>query len=211
MTGRFWLSFLIFFNTSFCFAISDNEVIQKYKKNNEAYRYDLYWNLKNNSDSAYKNWDEFEAYINTTELYHKEEGLAYMISGAVVAIAAGFAFHGAHSDTEKIAYSFAQSLGIGAVGYGTYKYYIGNYDRSFYHVVSRTEGLTMDQKTALILNYDLEKKWQKQKLTLIAFGTYSLIAIANYFNASQESDPGTKNFLYAIGGVYTLAAISVSF
>jgi hypothetical protein len=211
MTKQYLLSFLIFFNSSFAFAISDNEVIQKYKQNNEAYKYDLYWHVKDSSNSESKDWAEFENYIQTAETYQKKAGVAYMISGAAVAIAASFGFSNADSSTERIAYAFAQSLGIGAIGYGTYKYYIGNNDRSFYHVVNNTSGLSVENKNALILNYDTEKKWQKQRINWIAIGTYSLIALANYINASRQEDQSTRDALYVIGGVYTLAAISVSF
>ena len=41
--------------------------------------------------------------------------------------------------------------------------------------------------------------------------TYGLIAAANLINASQAEDETTKDVLYSLGGVYTLAFLSVTF
>jgi len=130
---------------------------------------------------------------------------------AVLTILTGIGYSNAGSTTEELTYSLAQSLSIGAIGYGAYKYYIGDFDRSFYYIINSTENLNTEQKDQMVFHYSSEKSYQKDKLKWITLATYGLVAAANIINAARSNDATSRDALYTIGGVYTLAFFSVTF
>tara|TARA_B100001248_G_scaffold262722_1_gene261576 strand:- start:15582 stop:16217 length:636 start_codon:yes stop_codon:yes gene_type:complete len=208
----FWLSFLIFFSSASSLAkLKDNEVIKEYKESFSAVRPDLYSNIHKTSNEYWKDWNSFESYILDKQDIHEKQGLGYMISGALMTVLTSIGYAQADSATQEITYSLAQSLSIGAIGYGAYQYYIGDQDRSFYYIVNSTEGLSSAQRDQFVSHYSAEKRYQKDRLKTITMITYGLIAAANLINASQAEDETTKDVLYSLGGVYTLAFLSVTF
>ena len=155
-------------------------------------------------------WKEFQAMMIEQESIDRTDGIAYMISGAVLLAGGLVGYHNSKGNIEKLAYSVSQSLGIAGLGYGSYLYTVGAETRSFYESVKNTNGLSDTHRNDLTKNYVGQWKVQKDNERWMKVATYALVGALNMYNGSREEGE-LRQGLMIIGGVNLLAAISLSF
>jgi hypothetical protein len=156
-------------------------------------------------------WKGFGEAIEHRRVHQENEGLAYMISGSLVAIGSGIGMAQSDDAFAKAVYSISQSLGIASIGYGAFLYSVGDEDRHFYEIIESTHSLSIEQKNE-ILRHKLDSQSEvRRRETLIRIITHSLIAGVNIYNASREHDDGAKDILYFVGGVNAVAALALTF
>ncbi|MCB0412388.1 MAG: B domain-containing protein [Bdellovibrionales bacterium] len=215
---RFGLSLLFCFSSWIAKAEEgspSHRAQELYKDSTESiyqgsFKLNRYAELIPNSQEQINSWQTFQAATLLSMEKQRQQGVAYMVSGVGLAIGMGFAYGSSHDATEKIVYSFAQSLSIGAIGYGYYSYYIGNQDRAFYEILNRSD-LTEGQRDQLVQMYSEEKKRRGEQIRWLNFATYGLISVVNLINATGETDHSVQSTQYVLAGIYGVAALSFAF
>lgn len=155
-------------------------------------------------------WKEFDQAMLEQESVDRTDGMAYMISGALLLAGGLVGYHNAGGNVEKLAYSVSQSLGVAGLGYGYYLYHVGTETRSFYESVRNTSGLSETNRNDLTRNYVKQWKVQQENEKWMKIATYALVGGLNLYNASRESGD-LRQGLTILGGVNLLAAISLTF
>ncbi len=156
-------------------------------------------------------WNDFEK-MNLDKIQaDKTDGISYIISGSL-ALLGGIAGTCVTTDPlEKGIYTLFQTIGIASVGYGAYKWQVGDDQRSLYNSLKNTREIDDSQRIAFLKVYYEDKKITESHEKYIKAMTHGLIAALNIYNASQQNQEGVKNTLYFIGGANLLAALSYSF
>jgi hypothetical protein len=158
-----------------------------------------------------KSWREYELRQLARMQDDETNGLSYMISGGL-ALLGGIAGQGATSDPlEQTVYTLFQSIGVASVGYGAYKWKIGDDERKLYLSLRRSTQLSDSQKFLFLKTYYGEKQSLGEQEKVIRAVTHALIAGLNFYNATQQKQEGIKNTLNFIGGANLLASISFAF
>lgn len=160
----------------------------------------------------YKNqWREVNKNYLKQQSSDYQAGISYIISGTI-ALAGGLVGGQITSDPiERGLYVVFQSIGVASIGYGAYKWKIGDDDRLLTKSLANTEGLTEKNRIQFMQTYQFQKSQFEATERKIKAITHGLIAAINLYNASKQDQDGIKNSLYFIGGVNLLAAISFSF
>lgn len=158
-----------------------------------------------------ESWKDFNQVMIEQESVDRTDGVAYMISGAVLLAGGLVGYHNSQGNVEKLAYSVSQSLGIAGLGYGYYLYSVGTETRSFYEAVKNTNGLSEQNRNDLTKNYVAQWKVQQENEKWMKVATYALVGALNVYNASREKPGDLRQGLMVLGGVNLLAAISLSF
>lgn len=141
----------------------------------------------------------------------RTNGISYMVSGSF-ALAGGIAGTGVTSDPlEKGIYSLFQTIGIASLGYGAYKWQIGDDRRLLILSLKLNPDLSPKQKLSLLKSYVDQKKNRELKEHKIRAVTHALIAALNFYNSSQQTNESVKNTLNFIGGANILASLSYTF
>ena len=162
------------------------------------------------SSSFGAEWTDFSKRIELQKKADRENGLSYVISGSI-GLAGGIAGALITDDAiEKGIYSIFQTIGVAAIGYGSYTWLVGGEDRGFYEILNAS-GLDPQQKMRLLEVRDLKKKEREKKERLVKAITHGLIAGLNIYSAQQQSNSTLKTGLYFVGGVNLLAAFSYTF
>lgn len=156
-------------------------------------------------------WDRFSRFVEEQEDRDRREGTAYIVSGALAVIGGTIGYQQTQDPFAQTVFTISQSMGIAAVGYGTYMMQIGHEDGAFYRAVDRTAGLSESQKNGLLSNYLSEKNANRKKAKLIKAFTHGFIAALNFYNGSKQTDSNLQSVHYFIGGMNLVAAISFSF
>lgn len=163
------------------------------------------------SPSDVSDWRRFSIQVEETTQQQRFEGLAYMVSGGLVLIGSTIGLEKSDDILAKSVYSISQTLSIAAIGYGAYLHSIGDEDRTFFNIIENSTSLSPTQKNEILLSYQRQRGENKRKARLIRIITHGLIAAANFYGASQESDEGLRTALYFMGGVNAIASISIAF
>jgi hypothetical protein len=160
----------------------------------------------------YKNqWREINKNYLKQQSSDYQAGISYIISGSI-ALAGGLVGGQITADPiERGLYVVFQSIGVASIGYGAYKWKIGDDDRLLTKSLATTEGLTEKNRIQFMQTYQFQKSQYEITERKIKAITHGLIAAINLYNASKQEQDGIKNSLYFIGGVNMLAAISFSF
>lgn len=156
-------------------------------------------------------WKEFDQAMQEQESADRTDGMAYMISGALLLAGGLVGYHNSGGNVEKLAYSVSQSLGIAGLGYGYYLYNVGTETRSFYESVRNTSGLSETNRNDLTRSYVKQWKVQQDNEKWMKMATYALVGGLNLYNASREKPGDLRQGLMILGGVNLLAAISLTF
>lgn len=156
-------------------------------------------------------WDTFSEIMRRQREREKMEGFSYMISGTLILLGAEVGYRDSQDDVQKFAYSFSQSLAIGAIGYGYFTYALGTPVNDVYEMLDSTPGLTLQQKEQMLRIYLKRHYERRQTERWIRIFSHSLIAAMNISRAGQTHDPELKNALYVLGGLNVVAAISIAF
>jgi hypothetical protein len=156
-------------------------------------------------------WDSFNKSVDEVDRLNESTGLAYMISGAAVAVGAGIIKNQSSDTLTNLTLSLIQSVGVGGIGYGAGLYELSEPNEIFRNTLLMQHDLTLDQKNEMTRNYLGLKKDRQKKKRIIAALTYGLIAILNTFNATQTSDPNLKTIDWALAGANLALSLSFTF
>ncbi len=139
------------------------------------------------------------------------EGISYLISGSL-AMAGGLAGQELSNDPlEKGVYTLFQSIGVASIGFGIYRWKVGNEDRWAYESAALAPGLSNEQRMSMMRSfYRVKREREKQERFMRAL-THGLIAALNVYGALQQENESLKNGLIFLGGVNALAAVSFAF
>jgi hypothetical protein len=164
-----------------------------------------------NEERSGETWAQFKVEVDARTDQQKVEGIAYMVSGGLVLIGSAIGYEKSTDPIAKSVYSISQSLSIGAMGYGSYLYSIGDGDRDFLNIIENSTSLTIEQKNEILRNYRARHEHNRKHERVIRIATHGLIAVLNIYNATREENEGLRTALYFVGGVNAIAAFSVTF
>ena len=157
------------------------------------------------------NWESFHAEMMTLKNNDSINGVSYMISGGIAVVGGLVGYYSSQDLFAKAVYSIAQSVGIGAVGYGAYMYSLGSDQRILFDTIEASRSLSLAQKNELIQNYYSIQKAREKKGRFIKALTHGLVAGVNAYNATTATSADLKTTLYFVSGVNALAALTFSF
>lgn len=156
-------------------------------------------------------WHQYDVLSTKAIETDKMNGISYVISGSL-ALVGGLVGAGITTDPlEKGIYALFQTIGIASIGYGAYKWQVGDEQRVIMSSLRTTEELNDQQRLAFLKVYYEEKKELSSKERNIKAITHGLIAALNFYNASQQKQDGVKNTLYFVGAANMLASLSYTF
>jgi hypothetical protein len=156
-------------------------------------------------------WDSFSRFVEEENARDRKDGTAYLVSGALALVGSTIGYQQTTDPFAHTVFTVAQSMGIAAMGYGTYLLEIGNENRSFYNAVNSSTSLESHHKNELLSNYLREKNEIHRKTRLIRAFTHGFIAAINFYNGSRQTDSNLKSVHYFIGGINLVAVVSFSF
>lgn len=155
-------------------------------------------------------WESFQHYMKERHEEDRIRGVSYMISGTIAAVGGIAGYHNSEDSFSRGLYAIAQSVGMAAIGYGANSYWNGNEYNSFYYAVEGAR-LTPGQKAELLQRLLEKEKDERRRSRWIKVATYSLIAAANLYSASQEDDRNVRNVLHFLAGTNAVIAFSYAF
>lgn len=159
----------------------------------------------------YKSWNSFESYIKKEKAEASRRGKSQIISGGIAVLAGVLGDAMTLDPIEKGVYTIFQSVGVGAVGYGSYEWYIGSSDRKIYETLKNSDGFDDEMKSSFLKSYaDIQKGNEKMERRIRAI-THGLIAALNIYNAQKQTNESFKSTLNFIGGINLLVAINYTF
>lgn len=157
------------------------------------------------------NWDSFAHFIDEQAEQDRKLGMAYIVSGAAAIVGGTLGYQQTEDPFARTVFTISQSMGIAAIGYGTYRLEIGHEDRGFHGAVQKTVSLTPTQRDELLSNYLSQKRGFEKRARMIRAFTHGFIAALNFYNGSKQTDQNLQNVHYFIGGINLVAAVSFSF
>ena len=167
--------------------------------------------IKDASKSSGPNWESFQAEMLRLKQSDSVTGISYMVSGGLAVVGGLVGYYGSQDLFAKAVYSISQSVGIAAVGYGSYMYSLGSEQRILFDTIEASRSLSLTQKNDLIQNYYAIQKDRERKGRLIKAITHGLVAAVNAYNATTTTSSDLKTTLYFVSGVNALAAITFVF
>lgn len=141
----------------------------------------------------------------------KINGISYVVSGSLALLGGVIGSTVSVDPLESITYSLFQTIGIASIGYGAYKWKIGNEDRIIFQFINNTSNLSVQDKLKLLESYKAEKLKQNKEDRFIRSVTHGLISVVNFYNASLQDNNTAKNTLNFIGIANLLAFVTYSF
>lgn len=166
-----------------------------------------------NSDTEYGGlvqWQSFQRYMKERQEEDRILGMSYMISGAVATLGGVAGYYNSEDSFSRGLYAIAQSVGVAAIGYGANSYWNGNEYNSFFYAVEGAH-LTPGQKAELLQRFLEKEKDERRRSRWIKVATHSLIAVANLYSASHESDRNVRGVLNFLAGTNAVIAFSYAF
>lgn len=136
------------------------------------------------------------------------DGWAYVVSGG---LALGFAIPAYYLSEDVFAqtiYSVGQTLGVAAVGYGSYLLLVEDDYTRFYRVIEKVPGLSESERNQIALGFLRENARRAHNVRMIRVITHGLTAGLNFLNAATSSNRELKTALFFLGGINTLAVLS---
>lgn len=156
-------------------------------------------------------WSEQEGLLLKTKDQEKLEGVSYIISGSI-GLLGGLAGTSVTADPlEKGIYAVFQSIGIASIGYGAFKWQVGDEQRLVLESLRTSSELSPQDKMKFLIHYRREKKALEKKERFIKAVTHGLIAALNFYNLTLQTQDGVKSTLTFIGTANLLACLSYSF
>lgn len=155
-------------------------------------------------------WNSFQQYMQERQEEDRVRGMSYMISGAIATIGGVAGYYNSEDSFSRGLYAIAQSVGVAAIGYGANSYWNGNEYNSFYYAVEGAH-LTSAQKAELLQRFLEKEKDERRRSRWIKVATHSLIAVANLYSASHESDRNVRGVLNFLAGTNAVIAFSYAF
>ncbi|WP_142699467.1 hypothetical protein [Bdellovibrio sp. ZAP7] len=155
-------------------------------------------------------WSEFRQFIKEQQEEDERLGLSYMISGGIAAVGGVIGYDLSNDPLSRSVYALTSTVGIAAIGLGASHYWTGNEYDSFFYALENSN-ISVQEKNRILQKY-LEKEHDKREARRwIRVVTHSLIAVANFYSASRETNGDVKPIFVFLGTVNTVLAISYSF
>ena len=139
---------------------------------------------------------------------NKIDGWGYIISGGAVLAISIPAYYLSSDVFAQVVYSVGQTLGVGAITYGSSLVLVDNEYTTFYHIIKSDPTLTQDNKETLATSFLQETGEKARQGRKIRFVFHSLTATLNFLNGATTSNSDLRATLYFLGGINTLAAIN---
>jgi hypothetical protein len=135
------------------------------------------------------------------------EGWGYLVSGGVALAISIPAYYLTDDVFAKAVYSVTETLGVAAVGYGSYLVIVDNEMSRFVRIIKSVPKLTHAQENQLAASYLRENADRARGVRKIRVISHALTAALNFVNAATSSNQNLAEALYFVGGVNTLAAL----
>ena len=135
-------------------------------------------------------------------------GWAYVISGGLALGFATPAYYLSNDIFAKTVYSLGQTLGVAAIGYGSYLILIDDDSNRFVRIVKQSHHLSRLQRDELAEEYLRANADRGKNLRKIRVISFSLTSALNFANGLTTSISDLKTALFFIGGVNAIAALS---
>lgn len=156
-------------------------------------------------------WTDFKERYNEKDRLDRIDGLSYVISGSI-ALVGGLVGQAASSDPlEKGVYTLFQTIGVASIGYGVFRWKLGDDERWIYQTARNAPGLSDADRAAVMRSYFDTKRLRGKDERFVRALTHGLIAALNFYGATQQKNESLKNALVFLGSVNTLATISYTF
>ncbi len=139
------------------------------------------------------------------------EGWAYVISGGV-ALAASIPGYYLSSDVfARSVYSLGETLGVGAIGYGSYLILVTDDYARFVRIIESSPTLSVVEKEKLSYEFLNENAKRAKALRKIRVISHGLTASLNFLNGATAGNSDLRTALYFVGAINVLAALSFLF
>lgn len=138
-------------------------------------------------------------------------GWAYVASGAVVL---GISFPGFYLSNDafaKAVYSVGETLGVAAVGYGSYLVLVDDDETRFKRILDSVPGLAPEEREGLARSFLMEGAARAVQVRKIRVVSHGLTAVVNLVNGFTASNRDLKTALFFVGGINALAAVNFVF
>lgn len=136
------------------------------------------------------------------------KGWGYVISGGVALAVSIPGYYLSEDIFARTIYSLGQTIGVGAVGYGSYLILVDDEIIRFHKVVSAQSTLSDFQKNELAKAFLEETAEQAKRTRHLRALTHGLMAGLNFLNAFTASHSDLRTALFFLGGVNTLVSIT---
>lgn len=135
-------------------------------------------------------------------------GWAYIISGGVSLAASIPGYYLSNDVFAKVVYSVGETMGVAAIGYGSYLVLLENDYTRFKQIIDGVPELKPTEKEKLALLFMRQSAERARNVRKIRTISHSLTAALNFLNAFTAENEEFKNALFFIGGINVLAALS---
>lgn len=156
------------------------------------------------------NWNEFRKYVLQQRDEDEKKGLGYIISGGVAAVGGTIGFYQSEEVFSRTVFAITSNIGLAAIGLGASYYWTGSDVDSFFYAIDGSS-LSLAERNEVLQRYLEKEREAKESRRWIRVATYSLIALANLYSATQEESADIQSVFYFLGGANALLAISYSF
>lgn len=156
-------------------------------------------------------YEEYKKKVIKLRKLNQIEGNSFIISGALSLLGGTVGGSVSKDQTEQLAYSAFQSIGVAAIGYGLYKKRIGTEREHVFRFIDESKYLSTLEKYALLKKYYESKKKREKQERLIKALTHGLVGVLNIYSSTQQDNDRLKTTLYFVGGVNLLASVSYAF
>ncbi|WP_413560452.1 hypothetical protein [Bdellovibrio sp. HCB209] len=155
-------------------------------------------------------WSQFGKFVKEQQEEDERLGLSYMISGGIAAIGGVVGYDQSEDALSRSVYAITSTVGIAAIGLGASHYWTGNEYDSFFYALEHSN-ISAQEKNRILQRYLEKEKEKRESRRWIRVVTHSLIAIANFYSASRETNGDVKPVFVFLGTVNTVLAVSYSF
>jgi hypothetical protein len=141
----------------------------------------------------------------------KEErvnGWAYIVSGAAALAISLPAYYLSDDIFAKTIYSVGQTIGVGAIGYGSYLVLIDDDYSRITRLIESVPELSESERNRLAQSFFRENSQRARNVRKIRVISHALTAGLNLSSGLTASQRELKTALFFIGGINALAAVS---
>ncbi len=144
----------------------------------------------------------------TIDSSNSTTGWAYIVSGAVALGISVPMYYLSDDVFAQAVYGIGQTLGVGAVSYGSYLVLIENDYLRFKMMLDKTSDLTPSQRDRLSAEFLRDNAARAKNVRKIRVIGHGLTAALNFLSAATSSNREIKTAFFFLGGINTLAALS---
>lgn len=145
---------------------------------------------------------------NKIDSENTKNGWAYIISGSVALAVSIPAYYMSEDIFAKAIYSLGQTLGVVAVGYGSYLVLVADDYSRFVGVIDKARMLDQHEKNELAEVFLRENASRARNIRKIRVICHSLTAGLNFMSAATTGHRELQTALLFIGGINALAALN---